>query len=312
MLRILAAGQAFNHRVRVRFGEEWHRVTVHTQRADHPMWRGQVTVVAPARHHVAEIDHERAVDRRCVDPLALDVAHLQPAGGILIQQGDAAVIGVCAGALLLLGTGGVAGRIVDHSQYADGLIEAGVEEVGLDVQRQGHGPQQGLGERLHVEVMLLQQRFPAGYRGVTVRAAQGFFCQYVRVVIWQVQAHVEGFFEVAGSAWIELLGGDGAVAAVVAGLGDVDLQFFGSGEGEELFGAIEHGFYSRWADRVALDVEKTPFAAGVVDLAGDGLPGGLIVGVERGDVDDGKLIHAQSLRTLKIQCGSEPACVRQH
>ena len=154
---------------------------------------------------------------------------------------------------------------------------------------------QRIGERLHVEVMLLQKGFPTGYRGVTVGAAQGFFCQYVRVVIWQVQAHVEGFFEVAGSAWIELLGGDGAVAAVVAGLGDVDLQFFGCREGEELFGTIEHGFDSRGADRVALDVEKAPFAAGVVDLAGDRLPGGLIVGVERGDVDDGKLIHAQSL-----------------
>ncbi|MOA25006.1 hypothetical protein D3C78_1457080 [compost metagenome] len=55
---------------------------------------------------------------------------------------------------------------------------------------------------------------------------------------------------------------------------------------------------------MALDVEETPLAAGEVDLFGDSLPGDLVGAVERGDVDDGELIHAQSLRTLKIQCGS--------
>ncbi|MNY41702.1 hypothetical protein D3C86_1765380 [compost metagenome] len=64
---------------------------------------------------------------------------------------------------------------------------------------------------------------------MTVRPAQGFFRQYVRVVGRQVQAHVEGFFQVAGFARVQLLGGNGAVAAMVAGLGDVDLELFGAG-----------------------------------------------------------------------------------
>jgi hypothetical protein len=49
----------------------------------------------------------------------------------------------------------------------------------------------------------------------------------------QVQAHVEGFLEVAGFARVKLLGGDGAVAAMVAGLGDVDLELFGGRLSEE-------------------------------------------------------------------------------
>jgi hypothetical protein len=89
------------------------------------------------------------------------------------------------------------------------------------------------------------------------------------VIGWQVQAHVEGFFQVAGFARVELFGGDGAVTAVVAGLGDVDPEFFGGGQGEETLGAVEYGVNARRTDRVALDVEKAPLAAGVVDLRGD-------------------------------------------
>src|SRR3546814_11579232 len=82
------------------------------------MRRGQVTVVAPARHHVAEVDHERAVDGRRIDPLAVDVAHLQTTGGVLVEQGDATAIGMGAGTLLLGSTGGVTRRVVNQAQKA--------------------------------------------------------------------------------------------------------------------------------------------------------------------------------------------------
>ncbi|MCY1365824.1 hypothetical protein D9M69_526910 [compost metagenome] len=146
------------------------------------MRRRQVTVVAPARHHVAEVDHERTFDRRRVDPFAFDVAYLQATGGVLIEQGDAAVVGVRAGTLLLFGTGGVARRVMDHPQHADRLIEARVEEITLNPQRDGHCPQQRLREVLHVDVVLLHQRFPAGYGRMAIGAAQGLFRQYVRVL----------------------------------------------------------------------------------------------------------------------------------
>ncbi|MCY1463329.1 hypothetical protein D9M71_812080 [compost metagenome] len=60
---------------------------------------------------------------------------------------------------------------------------------------------------------------------------------------------------------------------MVAGLGDVDLELFGGGQGEKLLGAVEHGIDACRADWVTLDVEETPLAAGEVDLSGDGLPG---------------------------------------
>ncbi|MCY1448320.1 hypothetical protein D9M71_649790 [compost metagenome] len=128
---------------------------------------------------------------------------------------------------------------MDHPQHADRLIEARVEEITLNPQRDGHCPQQRLREGLHVDVVLLHQRFPAGYGRMAIGAAQGFFRQYVRVLGRQVQAHVEGFFEVAGFARVQLLGGNGAVTAMVTGPGDVDLELFGGRLAEEAFGAVE-------------------------------------------------------------------------
>jgi len=96
-----------------------------------------------------------------------------------------------------------------------------------------------------------------------------------------------------------LLGGNGAVTAMVTGLGDVDLELFGGGLGEEALGAVEQFVDSRSADRVALDVEEPPLAAGEVDLIGDCLPGDLVGALERGDVDDGKAVHGIVLKVTQ-------------
>ncbi|MNV43949.1 hypothetical protein D3C71_1356850 [compost metagenome] len=209
-----------------------------------------------------------------------------------------------AGALLLGGAGRVMRRVMDHAQHTDRVIEASVEEIALNPQRNGHCPQQRLCEGLHVDVVLLHQRFPTGQGRMAIGAAQGFFRQYVRVVGRQVQAHVESFLEVAGFARVQLFGGDGAVASMMTALGDVDLEFFGSGLGEEASGVVEQGVDARGTDWMALDVEETPLAAGVVDVCGHGWPGVLVVAVERGDVDDGEAGHAQSLKAMNFQCGS--------
>src|SRR3546814_11613622 len=96
------------------------------------MWRRLVTIITPARHHVADVDHGGAFDGRRVDPFTLDVLHLQAAGLVLIEQGDAAVVGVRAGALLTGASGRLPGRVVDHAEYADRLDEALVEDVPLE------------------------------------------------------------------------------------------------------------------------------------------------------------------------------------
>src|SRR3546814_4688957 len=99
------------------------------------------------------VDHERAVDGRRIDPLAVNVAHLQTTGGVLVEQGDATVIGMGAGTLLLGRTGGVTRRIVNQAQHAHWLVETCVEEVPLDAEGQGHGAQQCLCKCLHVAVV---------------------------------------------------------------------------------------------------------------------------------------------------------------
>jgi hypothetical protein len=235
---------------------------------------------------VADVHHKAAGNRRRVDPLAVAVAHLQAAGVVLIEQGDAAVIGVRPGTLLFGTAGGVARRVVDHAQHADRFMEACVEEVALDPQCQGHGAQQGLRQRLHIGVVLLHQRSPAGHIRMAVGPAQWLAGQYLGVIGGHVETHVEGFLEVAGFARVQLLGGDGPVAAVMGGLGDIDLELFLRRQGEEGLGRAQQFGDARRADRMASDIEETPVAAGAVDLLGHGGPGGLVVAVERGDIDN--------------------------
>ncbi len=178
---------------------------------------------------------------------------------------------------------------MDHAEYADGLDEALVEEVPLDAQGQRDGTQQGAGEILHVAVMTLHQLGPAfDLERMTVGPAQRLFGQHFRVICRHMETHVEGFLEVARLARVELLGSDGTVAAVVAALGDVDLQLFFGGQGKEPLGMVGEGSDALGADRMTLDVEEAPLAAGAVDGLGNGQMAGLVGVIERGNIDDGQ------------------------
>ncbi len=253
------------------------------------MGRRLVTVVAPARHHVADVDHVGALDGRCVDPLALDVLHLQAAGLVLIEQGDAAVIGVRAGALLIGAGRRLPGRVVDHAKHADGLYEALVEEVSLDAQGECDGTQKRAGKVLHVAVVPFHQLGPAfDLQRMTVGPAQWFAGQYLRMIGRHMETHVEGFLEVARLARVQLLGGDGTVAAVMAALGDIDLQLFVGGQGKETLGMVGEGGDALGADRMTLDIEEAPLAAGAVDGLRDGQMAGFVGVIERGNIDDGQ------------------------
>ena len=84
------------------------------------------------------------------------------------------------------------------------------------------------------------------------------------------------------------LGGNGTVAAVVAAFGDVDLQLFFGGQRKETLGMVGEGGDALGADRMTLDVEEAPLAAGAVDRLGDGQMAGHVGVIERGNIDDGQ------------------------
>ena len=284
----LATGQATDDRVGIRLGEERHGVAVDAQWADHPMRCGLVPVVAPARHHVADIDHEGPLYWRRIEPFAAHILHLQAASLVLIEQGDAAVIGMRAGPLLLGCRCGLAWGIVDHAEHADRLDEALIEKARLDAERISHGAQEGASQRMHVSIMLLEQRFPAFQIGMAIRPAQRLACQDVRMIGRHVETHVEGLLQIAGLAGVELLGRNRAVTAVVSAFGDVDLQLLLDRQRKELFGRILQLADTLSADRMIADIEKAPVTAGRVDLSGDLVPAVLVRGIERRDVDNGE------------------------
>ncbi len=123
---------------------------------------------------------------------------------------------------------------------------------------------------------------------MTVGPAQRFAGQYLGMVGRHMETHVEGFLEVARLARVELLGGDGTIAAVMAAFGDIDLQLFVGGQGKETLGMVGEGGDALGADRMTLDIEEAPFAAGAVDRLGDGQMAGLVGVIERGNIDDGQ------------------------
>ncbi len=58
----------------------------------HPMEIRIVETIESAGHEIAEVDDERAVDRRRFDPIAIGIARFQTAGCVLRQDGNAAPI----------------------------------------------------------------------------------------------------------------------------------------------------------------------------------------------------------------------------
>src|SRR5262245_54487762 len=68
--RSLAGWQTRHHVVRRAIEEERYGVTLAAGAVDHAVRRRQEAVVGPAPQHVAAVDQEMAVPRRCVDPLA--------------------------------------------------------------------------------------------------------------------------------------------------------------------------------------------------------------------------------------------------
>jgi hypothetical protein len=83
-----------------------------------------------------------------------------------------------------------------------------------------------------------------------------------------METHVEGFLEVARLARVELLGGDGTIAAVVLAPGDVDLELLLGRQREETAGMLAQRGDALGADRMTLDIEEAPLAAGAVDRLG--------------------------------------------
>ena len=113
--------------------EERVRDAVDTRGVAHPVRSRSVEATGHAFEHVAEIDDERAGNRRCGDP-AVAAAHLEPAGVVLTENRDEPVVGVLADAPW--GRVGGERRVAEDAEQHRGIRgEVAVEPSFVEIER---------------------------------------------------------------------------------------------------------------------------------------------------------------------------------
>jgi adenosine deaminase len=134
----LATGDAGDDRIGVRLAEEGGRIPFATGAIDDAVCVRDVDAVRPAHHRIADITHERS--RHGVDgnPGAVAAPHLEAVRVVLREQGDAAVIRMRAGTVLVAVKCAGMRRIVEHAQRGERAIVLVDEVVGRNAEVGGN------------------------------------------------------------------------------------------------------------------------------------------------------------------------------
>ena len=156
----LAARHADDFRVVVRQEEKRDRQPardppgVH-RRIHHPVHGRDKTVVGPAHHDVADVDHERIRDAFDVDHLARGRVHLQAAGRVVdAQDRDCGGVGVRRRALLARLGGGMKLGVVDHPKNAGVAVDL-VQKIRIGhIERLREYPQDVARQAFHLAVIV--------------------------------------------------------------------------------------------------------------------------------------------------------------
>ena len=130
-----------------------------SRRVDHAMEGRDPAVVGPARHHVADIDHERTGRRTDVDPLAIGGEGLQPARPVLaIEDRQRSVVGMGAGAQLAGLRRFRLGHVFVEADMTDRARDLVVEETLVDFERDSEDPHQLVADAAERPVIGLESR----------------------------------------------------------------------------------------------------------------------------------------------------------
>lgn len=146
-----------DHGIDAGLAEEWHTEALGAGAA-HAVQGGDKSAAAHLRHQVAHVDDHAARDVRSRDPGAVRVAHLQSAGGVLVQQGQQPRVGMRRAAQLLHRRFGLVriprrGGIVQEAKGGNAVAQDGGEGGGVLAKRRGQENQEGVcqGRKLAVE-----------------------------------------------------------------------------------------------------------------------------------------------------------------
>ena len=104
---------------------------------------GYEAIIAPPMQQVTHIDHKGSGHGVGCQPITISISDLQPANLILIQNSDAAIVGVGRDAELAVAHIIWLRWIIDHCRAGQGFVEMFDEMIVGQIQPSGKGAQQG-------------------------------------------------------------------------------------------------------------------------------------------------------------------------
>ena len=269
------------------------------RRIHHPMQRRHPAIVRPARHHVADVDHERTGRRPDIDPLAIRREDLQPARPVLaIEDGQRSVVGMGARPKLAGQRRLRLGHVLVDADIADRARDLVVEPVLVDPEREREDPHQLVADAAQCPVVGFEGRpHPCGaFRPQVGREEVPAVTLGVVGLVRQFElAHAEQFLQV-GRGVVAVRGRQPLVCRrVVASCGDLagprDAHLLRQRQGEELVGGVARVADHDVGDAVAQDGEEADRLQRVADLYGDPPFSHWISGEHRRDVDPGNSVR---------------------
>ena len=189
-----------HHGVEAGIEEERHRQPVATGLVAHAVRCGAIAAIRQALEHVAEVAHERARDRRRLDP-AIARADLEATAVVLREDREQAVVGVLADAPRLLDLLARRRRIVEDPEQGQRICEVARAECIFGVpERDAERAHHDVAE-LRARVDMREHRSRRARRSAReqVAAMQRRSGSHARIVVGELGAKVDALFPVRGA-----------------------------------------------------------------------------------------------------------------
>ena len=271
-----ATGNTRDQRIGIGFAEEGGRIAFASGAVDDAVRVGNVDVVGPAHHRVADVADERARHRLDRDPLAVATAHFEAAVRVLREQCHAAVIRVRPRAVERAVEFAGMRRIVQHAQRRYRPVVGGREIVRVLAKIDGDRAMNQCAD--HEQTVEVRNEALAETR------------QARPLVV--LATHVERLFRVARPVRVEFFERHPCIAEIVRRTFDGNLTLDVIRQREKCLRGPEEFRDRRFGHAVIADGKEADVARRCADLRRDACEAGFRAVAQGLQIDDGYSLHA--------------------